>query len=95
MEKLNYSELVQNIIKAHLVNLKDDENEVQLIIDLERHHYILMLVGWYNQRREYGSLIYIDIKDEKIWIQSDGTEVGVANELVEAGVRQNEYSFGF
>ncbi len=27
-----------------------------------------------------------DIKDGKIWIQHDGTEIGVANELVEMGV---------
>ncbi len=95
MEKLNYPQVVQKIIKVHLANLKDDETEVQLILDLERHHYLLMLVGWHNQRREYGSLIHIDIKDEKIWIQSDGTEVGVANELVEAGVPQKDIVLGF
>ncbi|HAX80341.1 MAG TPA: XisI protein [Cyanobacteria bacterium UBA11372] len=95
MEKLNYPELVQKIINAHFANLKDDETEVQLILDRERHHYLLMLVGWNDQRREYGSLIHIDIKDEKIWIQSDGTEVGVANELVEAGVPQKDIVLGF
>ena len=95
MGKLNYPELGQKIIKAHLANLKDDETEVQLIFDLERNHYLLMLVGWHNQRREYGSLIHIDIKDDKIWIQSDGTEVGVANELVEAGVPQKDIVLGF
>lgn len=87
--------MVQKIIKAHFANFKDDETEVQLILDLERNHYLLMLVGWHGQRREYGSLIHIDIKDEKIWIQSDGTEVGVANELVEAGVPQKDIVLGF
>ena len=95
MEKLNYPQVVQKIIKVHLANLKDDETEVQLILDLERHHYLLMLVGWHNQRREYESLIHIDIKDEKIWIQSDGTEVGVANELVEDGIPQKDIVLGF
>jgi hypothetical protein len=95
MEKLNYPELVQKIIKAHIANLKEDETEVQLILDRERNHYLLMLVGWHDQRREYGSLIHIDIKDDKIWIQSDGTEVGVANELVEAGVSQKDVVLGF
>ncbi len=95
MEKLNYPELVQKIIKAHFAELKDDETEVQLILDIERNHYLLMLVGWHDQRREYSSLIHIDIKDEKIWIQSDGTEIGVANELVEAGVPQKDIVLGF
>lgn len=95
MEKLSYPELVQKIIKAHFAKLKDDETEVQLILDRERNHYLLMLVGWHEQRREYSSLIHIDIKDDKIWIQSDGTEVGVANELVEAGVPQKDIVLGF
>ena len=93
--RLNYPELVQTIIKSHFAQLQDDATEVQLILDVERNHYLIMLVGWHNQRREYGSLIHIDIKDNKIWIQSDGTEVGVANELVEAGVPQPDIVLAF
>ena len=32
----------------------------------------------------------MDIKDGKIWIQHDGTERGVANELVELGVPKED-----
>jgi hypothetical protein len=95
METLNYHELVQKILKCHSINLKDDETEVQLIFDVERNHYLVLLVGWHDQRREYESLIHIDIKDNKIWIQSDGTEVGIANELVEAGIPQQDIVLGF
>ncbi|NEO25694.1 MAG: XisI protein [Kamptonema sp. SIO4C4] len=95
MAQLNYSELVQTILKTHLTQFKDNEMEVQLIIDRERHHYLLMLVGWHEQRRDYGSLIHIDLKGGKIWIQSDGTEVGVANELVDAGVPQHDIVLAF
>jgi hypothetical protein len=31
-------------------------------------------------------LIHIQIKHQKIWIEQDETEIGIANELVEAGV---------
>lgn len=54
-----------------------------------------MLVGWYGEQREYESLIHIDIKEGKIWIQSDGTEVGVANELIESGVPSQDIILGF
>ena len=37
-------------------------------------------VGWRGERRVYGCVIHIDIKEDKIWIQRDGTEVGIANE---------------
>ncbi|WP_332995586.1 element excision factor XisI family protein [Microcoleus sp. A006_D1] len=40
----------------------------------------------HRRTRVFGCLIYIEIKDGKIWIERDRTEIGVANELVEAGV---------
>ncbi|NEP50304.1 MAG: XisI protein [Moorea sp. SIO3C2] len=62
------------------------EVEVELIFDTERDRYQLVHTGWSNRRRIYGSTIHIDLKDNKIWIQNDGTEVGIANVLVERGV---------
>ena len=34
--------------------------------------------------------MHLDIKDNKIWIQQDGTEIGVANELVALGVPKED-----
>jgi len=95
MEKLNYREVVQKILKSHTFNVGYGEIESQIIFDVERAHYLVMLVGWSSGRREYSSLIHIDIKGDKIWIQSDGTEVGVAEELVEAGVPPHDILLGF
>jgi serine/threonine protein kinase len=67
---------------------------MELIIDTERDHYQLMSVGWHQQRRIHGTIIHIDLKDEQIWIQHDGTEGGVANELVALGVAQRRYRVG-
>ena len=49
-----------------------------------------MYVGWHNQQRVYWPVLHVDIMDNKIWIQQDGTEVGIANELVELGVPQQD-----
>lgn len=91
MEGINYSQLVVKILTTHFEQLRKSGNTgVQLILDAEHHHYLVMSVGWREQRRIYGSLIHIDLEADKIWIQSDGTEVGIANELVEAGVSQGD-----
>jgi hypothetical protein len=37
----------------------------------------------------------IDIRGGKIWIQYDGTETGVANDLVEMGVDNQEIVLAF
>jgi len=41
-------------------------------------------------RSARSSTIHIDLQQGKVWIQYDGTEVGVANELVERGIPKEE-----
>ena len=54
-----------------------------------------MRSGWSNSYRIHGSAIHIDIRDGKIWIQHDGTEAGVANPLVEAGIPHDKIVLAF
>jgi len=37
----------------------------------------------------------VEIKDDKIWIERDGTEIGVASELVAAGVPKQDIVLAF
>lgn len=84
------SERAQRSMKAN-PNVK-----AQTIFDVERDHYQLVYVGWKrNGIRDYGCLLHLDIKDGKIWIQYDGTEDGIANELVALGVPKNDIVLGF
>ncbi len=88
MAKLEkYRQLVREILTEYSSHKPSyGEVEVELILDPERDRYQLVHVGWSNRRRIYGSTIHIDIKDDKIWIQNDGTEEGIANLLVDRGV---------
>lgn len=69
--------------------------QVEPVFDSESDHYLLMLVGRDNKRRVHGCLVHIDIIGEKLWIQRDGTERGVANDLVEAGIPRDRIVLGF
>lgn len=66
------------------------EIDVKIILDTEGDYYLLVNEGWREHQRVYGSVIHIDIKDEKIWIQHDGTEWGVANDLAEMGIPKED-----
>jgi hypothetical protein len=59
---------------------------MQTVFDEENHHYQLLTVGWDGDERIRGCILQVDIKGDKVWIQHDGTEIGIANELVERGV---------
>lgn len=88
MDKLErYRKIIQDILTEHS-QIKPAYGEIQmkLMFDVERDRYQLLRTGWLDERRVYGALIHIDIEDGKIWIQYDGTEIGVANELTESGI---------
>lgn len=73
----------------------EPEYEVQTVFDKEQDHYQLLYVGWRGNKRDFGCILHVDIKDGKIWIQHDGTEVGLANQLVEMGVPKQDIVLAF
>ncbi|NER94587.1 MAG: XisI protein [Symploca sp. SIO1B1] len=95
MEKLNYPEVVQTVLKNHLGNHLNNNTEVHLIFDTERNRYQVLHIGWEGLSRVFGCIIYVEIKDDKIWLERDGTEIGVASELVAAGVPKQDIILAF
>jgi len=86
-----YRQYIQDIIRKHSSHPSSHGDvELQTIFDTTNDHYQLVHTGWHDAHRQYGCLMHIDIKDGKIWIQHDGTEIGVANELVEMGVPKDD-----
>jgi hypothetical protein len=77
MERINYSQIIQDILSKHSTNDTANGTEIQLLFDTQRHHYQVLNIGWKQQIRTYGVIIHVDIKDDKIWIQRDGTEIGI------------------
>ena len=90
-----YRQHIQNLLSKHASLVWDERIQAQTIFDIDRDHYQLIYVGWRNQRRVYDPVLHLDIMDNKIWIQQDGTEVGIANELVELGVPNEDIVLGF
>ncbi|MBD2255579.1 XisI protein [Nostoc parmelioides] len=97
MEKLEkYRNYVQQVMREYTqIGSTKNEIEQQLIFDTVNDHYQLMYVGWKNRRRYHGCVLHLDIKDNKIWIQHDGTEIGVADELVKLGVPKEDIVLAF
>ncbi|MBI4632051.1 MAG: XisI protein [Chloroflexi bacterium] len=71
------------------------EIEFEIVFDQERDRYLLMIVGRENHKRVHGCLLHLDIVGGKIWIQRDGTEDGIANQLVKAGVPNKHIVLAF
>jgi hypothetical protein len=97
MDKLNdYRELIRQILEEYAAHKPAyGDVEFELAIDLVRDHYQLLSVGWIGNQRVHGCLLHADIKDGKIWIQRDGTEEGIADRLVAAGVPKQDIVLAF
>ena len=96
MEKLDYRQLIKEILQEHASYQATDRSvDTQLIFDIENDHYQLVNLGWDGEKRIYGCSIHIDIKDQKIWIQRDFTEAGIAQQLVERGVPKADIVLSF
>ncbi len=97
MEKIaQYRSYIQQLLTEYAQGSpSDDDMETELIFDTERDHYQVVYTGWQNRQSVYGCVLHLDIKNDKIWIQHDGTEIGIANELVELGVPKEDIVLGF
>jgi hypothetical protein len=97
MDRLTrYREIVRRVLEDYVhPGPSYGDIDVELVIDPERDHYQIVHVGWHGYRRIHGTVIHVDIIDGKIWIQYDGTDRPVADELLEAGVPKEDIVLAF
>ena len=91
-----YRQIIQKVL-TECVQLPYAYGEIQneAIFDREADRYLVVSVGWQGAKRIHGCLIHIDLINGKVWIQRDGTEYGIANNLVEAGIPKDCIVLGF
>jgi len=92
----HYRECVQRLIQeyAQVCHL-DTTEEVEVILDKERDHYLLLELNWEDDKYHYYPIFHLDLKKGKIWIQQNNTERRIAHELVEMGVPKEDIVLGF
>jgi hypothetical protein len=53
-----------------------------------------MRVGWKGLKRVYYTVLHFDIKDSKIWLQQNTTDIDVGQELLEMGIPKEDIVLG-
>lgn len=97
MDRLDsYRQTIRRILTEYAqIPYAHGDIQIEPVFDDESDRYLLMILGRENDRRVHGCLVHVDIINGKIWIQRDGTERGIANELVEAGIPKDQIVLGF
>lgn len=86
MDRLKYyRQIVPEILtEYHQINEKSgSKTESVLAFDEVHNQYLLLLMGWHKDERIKSVMIHIRFKDNKIWIEEDWTENGVATDLLQ------------
>jgi hypothetical protein len=99
MDKLNwYRNLIEKVLTDYNSFARQSPNkkyETCLIFDRTRDHYLWMSIDWINNKRINNTNAHIRIKNEKIYIEEDGTEEGIATELLRLGIPSSEIVLAF
>ena len=96
MDKLaTYRKYIQQLIEQYATyGTPTDEVDREMIIDTTHDHYQILNVGWRGEHRIYGCVLHFDIRNGKIWIQQNGTEIDLAEELLQLGVARDDIVLG-
>lgn len=80
-------EIVKQVIQRY-AQFKPSHGDIRLdtVFDDTQNRYVLMQVGWDRGRRVRGNLIYVTLLDGKVWVEYDGMEQGITQDLIDAGI---------
>lgn len=79
---------------AEMFNQQRDGLVATLIVDKEGSHYQLLNSGWRKDEYQFYVIFHFDIKDGKVWVQENRTDVLIAQELVEKGIPKMDIVLG-
>jgi ribosome-interacting GTPase 1 len=99
MDKLTqYQNLIKQILTEYQIISSQvtvvDVDEV-LMFDDERSQYLWFNIGWKQGKRVKAISVYIRIKNDKIYIEEDFTEEGIATELMGLNVSASDIVLAF
>jgi hypothetical protein len=97
-KSLKYKEIIKKILSRYVeLDRQNPEDGVEnyLSCDDENGHYIWGSVGWSKGKRNRYVHAHLRLKNEKIWIETDLTEAGIATDLLREGVPKEDIVLAF
>ena len=92
----SYREIVKTVIRKY-ARLHPSHGQIRLatVFDEDQNRYALMQVGWDRGARARGNLIDVTFHDDQVWIEYDGIERGIVDELIELGIPREKIVVAF
>lgn len=81
------------LAQPHL--LTNDEVSDRLAFDSDRDQYLWFRFGWDDKKQVQHIIMYLCIRNGKVWVEEDATNLCVVDDLLEAGIPQADIVLGF
>ena len=65
------------------------------VFDRKHGQFLLMDEGWQDFKHIHRVWVHVELRDGKLWIQKDGTEDGIAVDLINAGIPKERIILAF
>ena len=97
MEKIaQYQQIIKTILNDYIVTMQSNlDEEIYLVEDTHKLNYLIYHNAWRHNSRSYGCILHVRIKNEKVYIEYDGTDEGFADVFAEAGIPNSDIVLAF
>lgn len=98
MDKIkNYSKIIIALLEELSAKRYANAPSIERLVlaDETRHHYQLIDIGWQKGIYIFNPLLHFDIRDGKVWVQQNDTEIEIGDELIARGVSPKDVVLGF
>ncbi|NEQ73224.1 MAG: XisI protein [Okeania sp. SIO2C9] len=83
----NHRQIIKQLLTEYAqIPTTESGIENKTLFDSENDRYMLISLGWSQEKRIHYCIIHLDIIAGKIWIQANNTDCLIAEELVAAGI---------
>lgn len=93
----SYREIIESVFQkyAQLFNQQPEGVDVLAVFDENIDTYAIINVGWDGSERTNATTVLMRIIDDKIWVEADWTMYNFVDELLDAGVPQEDIVLAF
>ena len=98
MDKITqYKKIARQLIEQYGAPDQNEGAEVQtaVVTDDQHGHYILLNLGWQDNHRTYFPYLHLDVRNGKIFVEKNHTEIAIAKELERLGVPKDDIVLAF
>jgi hypothetical protein len=72
-----------------------DPIDMEVIADEQSGNFLLVGVGWRGDERIHHMYFHARVREGKIWIEWDGIDPSILDELLQRGIPRHQMVFGF